>query len=104
MQYCSRLPEWKQRCRSNFRAAASILLRVSEVAIAGFDGYDSGNDKKFNYATEAMELLSLRTDPDKMNTELKEMLTDFNRTRNHKEMTIRFITQSRFETCFQEDR
>lgn len=80
------------------------LLDVSEIAIAGFDGYDSGNEKKSNYATEAMELLSLRIEPEAMNKELMEILTDYNRTRIHRGIPIRFVTNSRFEVCFQEER
>lgn len=74
------------------------IIDVSEVAIAGFDGYDYTNN---NYATKSLELSSLNSDYFEMNKELGEMLVDYRMTRVNQHTKVVFITPSRFEDCFQ---
>lgn len=73
------------------------IIGVSSIAIAGFDGYSY---TEHNYATKSLELSSLHEDPGEMNKELEEMLIDYNLTRIHQNTEIKFITHSRFESCF----
>ena len=73
------------------------IIGVSTIAIAGFDGYSYTSK---NYATKDLELSSLHEDPSEMNRELEEMLIDYNATRVNKITRIIFVTDSRFDTCF----
>ncbi len=72
------------------------IIGVNEVAIAGFDGYSVS---EMNYATQSLELLSLKEEPAEMNRELTEMLNDFWQTRINNDSRFQFITPSRFESC-----
>lgn len=74
------------------------IVGVSSIAIAGFDGYSYTEN---NYATKSLELSSLHEDPAEMNRELEEMLLDYRITREHKEMAVTFVTDSRFKSCFE---
>lgn len=87
--------------------SAVMLLRlldhigVSEIAIAGFDGYDYERGEKKNFASRDLEVQMPINERVKLNREISEMLTDFNNTRLNKDTKIRFITHSRFERCFE---
>ena len=70
-------------------------LGISEIAIAGFDGYGYSG----NYVNA--ELSAAVEDPISMNSEIGDMLTDYMATRSHKETKIYFITPSRFESCLE---
>lgn len=70
-------------------------LGISEIAIAGFDGYGYSG----NYVNA--ELSAAVEDPISMNSEIGDMLTDYMETRSHKETKIYFITPSRFESCLE---
>jgi 4-hydroxy 2-oxovalerate aldolase len=74
------------------------VIGVTSIAIAGFDGYDPS---KNNYATKSLELTTANVDPFEMNRELTEMLEDYRATRVHQEAKVTFVTESRFERCFQ---
>lgn len=82
--------------------ATIMLLRlldyigVSEIAIAGFDGYSYGSHGELNYASKFLELSSAYINPMSLNKEIEGMLMDFYINRNNKEMDIKFITSSRF--------
>lgn len=73
------------------------ILGVSSIAIAGFDGYDPSRS---NYATKTLELTTSNVDPVEMNRELTEMLEDYQATRVHQDAKVSFVTESRFERCF----
>lgn len=74
------------------------IIGVKSIAIAGFDGYSYSDS---NYATKSLELSSLHDNPTEMNRELEEMLVDYKLTRKNKTTKIQFVTDSRFETCFE---
>ena len=74
-------------------------LMISEVYIAGFDGYET-DPKVNNYTEYDLEINPMLEDAVKRNEEIREMLIDFNNTRKAKEMNIQFLTHSRFESCF----
>lgn len=75
-------------------------LDVNDIAIAGFDGYDYANDGKLNYASKFLELSSAYINPAKLNAEIESMLNDFNISRINKDLSIVFITNSRFAKIF----
>ena len=74
-------------------------LMISEVYIAGFDGYET-DPKVNNYTEYDLEINPMLEDAVKRNEEIREMLIDFNNTRKFDEMIIKFLTRSRFENCF----
>lgn len=71
-------------------------IGVSEIAIAGFDGYSVAGNGKLNYASKYLELSSATINPVELNQEIGDMLADFWKTRTHLETEIVFVTQSRF--------
>lgn len=68
-------------------------IGVSEIAIAGFDGYAAG---KINYAKRELDLQTPKDNPIYLNSEIKEMFDDYLNTRKHKETPFVFVTESRF--------
>ena len=72
------------------------IVGVSEIAIAGFDGYGYASE---NYANKYLEIPTDNTDAVAMNRELREMLEDYLVSRRHKETPLRFVTTSRFASC-----
>ena len=68
-------------------------LNVLSIAIAGFDGYESSGS---NYASVSLDLKLSEDTPVALNTEIQEMFDDYMNTRKHKEITISFVTDSRF--------
>lgn len=77
-------------------------LNVSEIAIAGFDGYGYTKDRSSNYASRYLELSSVNFDAIEMNKELSEMIEDYIATRQCKDVPVRFITESRFSKCVEQ--
>jgi len=71
-------------------------LEVSSIGIAGLDGFSYGNEGIPNYANENMELKSSMLSPKELNREIDEMLNDFIKSK-HTEIPLRFITESRFD-------
>lgn len=69
-------------------------IGVSEIAIAGFDGYIAG---QLNYANKELDLQTPKDTPMNLNAEIQEMLDDYISTRKHKEAPIVFVTESRFD-------
>lgn len=76
-------------------------IGVEDVALAGFDGYET-DPKKRNYLSDSMEILSVGNRATEINKEIAEMLEDFNNSRRNPKMNIRFITPSRFENILSE--
>lgn len=72
-------------------------LRVSSISIAGFDGYSFNEGKKVNYVSRFLESSTALVDSTAINTEISEMLSDYIVSRQHTEIPIRFVTNSRFE-------
>lgn len=68
-------------------------IGVSEIAIAGFDGYVAG---QLNYAKKELDLQTPKDTPMNLNAEIQEMFDDYKNTRVHKETPIFFVTKSRF--------
>jgi 4-hydroxy 2-oxovalerate aldolase len=68
-------------------------IGVSEIAIAGFDGYVAG---QLNYAKKELDLQTPKDTPMNLNAEIQEMFDDYINTRNHKETPVVFVTESRF--------
>ena len=82
----------------HFDNAMFLCLRLmdfmapSEIAVAGFDGYDIGE----NYYDTNLELNISLKEKEEFNIDLKEMMRDFvEMTKGH--LKIYFITPSRFE-------
>lgn len=75
------------------------IVGVSEIAIAGFDGYSYNNE---NYANKYLEVSRENVDAVSMNRELSEMLEDYMKSRNNKNTPVRFVTSSRFSTYEEE--
>lgn len=75
------------------------IIGVSEIAIAGFDGYSYNNE---NYANKYLEVSRENVDAVSMNRELSEMLEDYMKSRNNKDTPVRFVTSSRFSTYAEE--
>lgn len=71
-------------------------LKINDVAIAGFDGYEP-DPQKCNYLSTSMEIDTVGKRAIEINKEISEMLIDFNKTRRNKTMKIQFITPSRFD-------
>lgn len=76
------------------------VLDVEQISIAGFDGYSSLNGESKNYVNSDLELSSMLKSPIEVNKEIYDMLLDYNSNRLHKNIPIKFITNSRFEECF----
>lgn len=76
-------------------------LKVQEVKIAGFDGYDYQREGEANYTSPLFELSSVKDSAIVINKEISEMLRDFNTIRKYK---IVFLTPSRFEECLKDER
>ena len=68
-------------------------IGVSEIALAGFDGYIAG---QINYAKKELDLQTPKDTPMNLNAEIQEMFDDYLTTRTHKDSTIVFVTESRF--------
>ena len=68
-------------------------IGVTEIAIAGFDGYAAG---QLNYAKKELDLQTTKDSPMILNAEIQEMFDDYLNTRNHKETPVVFVTESRF--------
>lgn len=75
------------------------LLSVTEIAIAGFDGYSSSDTKELNYINKELELSNVKQDPDFVNREISKMLDDYKACRVNK-VPIDFVTKSRFSKIF----
>lgn len=71
-------------------------IGVSEIGIAGFDGYSYSSEGQLNYASKFLELSSAYVNPVTLNKEIMEMFADFMANRVNQNSTIRFITMSRF--------
>lgn len=76
------------------------ILSINDIAIAGFDGY-SINGTQDNYMDKNMEIQSVTEDPLMLNSLIFEMLRNFWTTKQTKDMTIEFVTESRFEAAFE---
>ena len=72
-------------------------MGVSQVYVAGMDGYSMVGNGTTNYANDAVELASVAKKSSELNDEISEILVDFNKTRQHKDTKYQFITPSRFE-------
>jgi len=72
-------------------------IGISQVYIAGMDGYSMVGNGTTNYANDAVELASVAKKSSELNDEISEILVDFNKTRQHKATKYQFITPSRFE-------
>jgi 4-hydroxy 2-oxovalerate aldolase len=72
------------------------LLNVSQISLAGFDGYSSNADGSLNYANKFLELSNVKENPMELNDEIMSMLSDYLATRTH-QVPLHFITPSRFE-------
>lgn len=72
-------------------------LEVRDIAIAGFDGYDSKSRESKNYYDIELEISSPAEDAILINKEIEEMLRDFWQTKITRNMKITFVTKSRFE-------
>lgn len=70
-------------------------IGVSEIAIAGFDGYNYNTDGSLNYANQYLELSNVKDNPQELNEEIASMLEDYMKTRVN-EVPVHFITESRF--------
>ena len=70
-------------------------LKPSNIGIAGFDGYDSSNNKK-NYYLESMELSSPKNNANELNDEIYDMFKDYVTNRVNQDVNILFVTESRF--------
>lgn len=70
-------------------------IGVSEIAIAGFDGYNYNTDGSLNYANQYLELSNVKDNPQELNEEIASMLEDYMKTREN-EVPVHFITESRF--------
>lgn len=68
-------------------------LHVSQVALAGFDGFGDSYDE--NYADISLPHINPGKKWDELNAEIKDMLLDFERTTKDY-MQIKFITDSKF--------
>ena len=71
-------------------------IGVSEIAIAGFDGYSYISSGQLNYASKFLELSSAYVDPMTLNKEIMDMYTDYLANRKNQSCPISFITTSRF--------
>ena len=71
-------------------------IRVTEIAIAGFDGYSYSSEGTPNYVSDTLELSSTKKDPIQTNTEIESMLEDYFNTRINKNTVVKFVTTSRF--------
>lgn len=86
--------------------SALMLLRlldivgVTNIAIAGFDGFSNSDGEYANYFQSDMEVLQASKNAAKVNQEIQEMLLDYKETRKNKETIIEFLTPSRFENVF----
>lgn len=69
-------------------------LHVSEVALAGFDGF--GNIHADNYADETLPHINPGKAWEELNDEISDMLKDFRNSTN-KYMKIEFVTKSKYE-------
>lgn len=67
---------------------------TTQVALAGFDGFGDSYDE--NYAYVSLPHINPGKKWDELNTEIKDMLLDFERTTKNY-MKIKFITHSKFE-------
>lgn len=76
-------------------------LSVANVALAGFDGYDTSSKNPQNYVSEFLESSSATLDAVKQNQEIEQMLENYGVTRTNKDITITFITNSRFAHIFE---
>lgn len=82
----------------HFDNAMFLCLRLmdyiipAEVAIVGFDGYDSGA----NYFDKNLEIGVSTAEKEVFNNDLREMMKDFVETTNS-HLNLNFITRSRFE-------
>lgn len=72
-------------------------LGVSQISIAGFDGYDS---KEENYAKKALEKKDSELDVQQANADILSMLNDYRATRAL-DCPVTFITPSRFSSVFE---
>lgn len=78
-------------------------IGVTDISIAGFDGYSYTQDGLVNYASPFLELSSVTLDPIELNSEISEMLADFSETKRTKDLRVSFITPSRFADCLAGD-
>lgn len=82
--------------------SAILLLRlldklgVSEIAIAGMDGFEYHLKDSSNFATSDLELANINDESKLLNLEIEEMLKDFLETKVGDE-NVKFITPSRFD-------
>lgn len=71
-------------------------IEAENVVLAGFDGYETDSQKR-NYLSDSMEIVSVGRKATEINKEIAEMLEDFNNTKRSPNMSIKFLTPSRFE-------
>lgn len=90
--------------------SAFMLLRlldgmdVSEIGIAGFDGFEYYQQGVYNYADQYLELSSSAQNAMEINKEIRLMLMDYLSTRKNQNVPIQFVTPSRFESCLAESK
>lgn len=90
----------------NIDNSVLMLLRlldnfaIPSIGLAGFDGFEDTAGEDGNYAGRELELRSVRDHPQDVNTEIRNMLADYRKTRKQ-ESEIRFVTSSRFSGVFE---
>ncbi len=72
-------------------------INVSNIAIAGFDGYFNREGENVNYYDRNLEVNHTPMSALDINKEISGMLLDFYLNRKSKSMSIEFITPSRFK-------
>lgn len=71
-------------------------IGVSDVYIAGMDGYSMVGNGITNYVSNEIELASVAKKSSELNDEICEILDDFYKTRKNENAKYQFITPSRF--------